>query len=962
MHTWQQKFILASFIKILIFSDSYAASAANIQTQHCVQCGSIMLGAAHIDFNAIRWAGGDTPGVLRLTTPAESFGFTGTSLYLTDPGRDNQWKFKSSSEVVVSNPNRFGSSIHHFFAPNQAGTINANHLYTLLDPSDSRMASVQGSGIPDNEINPALTLVIQADINVCPQQAVCPVNILTGQTITFTVTPQVHLDLVPAGVSESPQYLFVELLAREHNTNCFQIAPTFTDRGLTENSFEPDDYFHYMQGSGPNHAPEACIRYYPFLVSADKSFQFQVINQRDTDGGYVQYDFHVRGHYDPSNPHRWPGSQKSFQLRTTTSAPTHLPTAQFTLEQHNNNVLSLNAAESTTPNGNLVEYQWHFNPPLPEGGTLSRATAMTEVAITQSGTYQITLTVIDNIGSRAQSASQSVTIQTQPVSAEFTAQPLVDTPLTVQLDASGSQAPGNTITQYEWTTPGQAPQHSQLAFFTFDQAGSYPITLTVTAANGSSSQTTQTITVWNLPTASIRLQQGDQQQGHAPHSITLIPIASADNAHNRTLSAYEWLINGVGVQAGLGIPTALTHEFAAGSHQVELKVSDDKNGIAFSAPQTITVWRPPVAQFTAESNERVVQLTSTSKVDERLSIQAYQWQITNQDGQIIQPPIENGKQPAQIELTVAGTYEVALQITDSQNAQAISPTQTVSVEASKAIIAKFAEALLFAPAIVKLDASTSYTTHQNGISDYTWAVDYTLFETPEEDTLPYRVLFEDNTEPSTRWFELLQPGDYRIRLTVTNDAVNDTTCDNITVLAPDSAEVTYPSLDDEYCHAWIATPTTVTSFADSHFRGGISLDGEPFENNIVLSKMNNPSIEIAARILVAPEHVGQQADILIALKHNDFSAWYLKKPIPGIPFPFDLWAGQALTDIDLAHATAFDTQSLTQIMDIPIFKGTLDPLAGTYTLYIGYRLIESDSVNIIFNPKPIQFEIQGASQ
>ena len=113
------------------------------------------------------------------------------------------------------------------------------------------------------------------------------VSAQTSNEITFTVTPQVAQDRVPAAVAPV-QHVIVEVTAKEINTNCSSKV-AFLDTIVTPESFVAEDYFHILEESYNRN----CQRRYAFLMSVDKPLQLKTTNQRVTEGGFVEYTFNV---------------------------------------------------------------------------------------------------------------------------------------------------------------------------------------------------------------------------------------------------------------------------------------------------------------------------------------------------------------------------------------------------------------------------------------------------------------------------------------------------------------------------------------------------------------------------------------------------------------------------------------------------------------------------------------------
>ncbi|MGY1809661.1 PKD domain-containing protein [Blastococcus sp. SYSU D00669] len=168
------------------------------------------------------------------------------------------------------------------------------------------------------------------------------------------------------------------------------------------------------------------------------------------------------------------------------------PTASFT-QQVSDLTLSVNAAASTDTDGQITAYQWNW------GDNSTGTGAQATHAYTAPGTYTVTLTVRDDDGATA-STSRQVTVtapaENQPPVAAFTS---TANGLSVSFDASGSTDDGG-VTGWEWTfgadgTSTQGPTTTH----TFSAPGTYPVTLTVTDAEGLEDDVTKTITVSDTP-------------------------------------------------------------------------------------------------------------------------------------------------------------------------------------------------------------------------------------------------------------------------------------------------------------------------------------------------------------------------------------------------------------------------------------------------------------------------------
>ncbi|MCP4699648.1 MAG: hypothetical protein GY862_22780 [Gammaproteobacteria bacterium] len=297
----------------------------DIRAGHCTNCGRYLLGSARVDFESIQWVGREAATILRAVENNTAFGFTGTPSYQINAPVPNVWLMETPSAAALPTPQSGGSaSAAHYFAPERPGLASSTAQYLAQTPPQSpatKNVAVQGEGVADNENTPAITLDIAvrgaSKQEPCSGQAQCDeLQVPGGGVITFVVTPRINPGLVPPGVSPV-EYVVVEVLAMDKVPGSRNSDLSFVDRCPTPNSFLPRQFFHCLHGGGPNRMPVMCTRQVTFMASPNHSFEYQISNQRDTDKGYVEYTFVIRGHYDPNNPARWPGSRKTFRVKTS---------------------------------------------------------------------------------------------------------------------------------------------------------------------------------------------------------------------------------------------------------------------------------------------------------------------------------------------------------------------------------------------------------------------------------------------------------------------------------------------------------------------------------------------------------------------------------------------------------------------------------------------------------------------
>jgi PKD repeat protein len=171
------------------------------------------------------------------------------------------------------------------------------------------------------------------------------------------------------------------------------------------------------------------------------------------------------------------------------------PSADFTFSPSNpamNQDIQFNGSTSRAGTGHtLVRYDWNFGSGSPQSGV-----AVTK-AYDTAGTYNVTLTVTDEVGQSA-TIAKSVTIgNTGSLTASFTMSP--SNPRvgnTVNFNGSGSTAaPGFTITSYAWDFGDGTTATGATSSHVYGLAATYIVRLTITDSAGRTTFSTQNLTV-----------------------------------------------------------------------------------------------------------------------------------------------------------------------------------------------------------------------------------------------------------------------------------------------------------------------------------------------------------------------------------------------------------------------------------------------------------------------------------
>jgi PKD repeat protein len=172
------------------------------------------------------------------------------------------------------------------------------------------------------------------------------------------------------------------------------------------------------------------------------------------------------------------------------------PTASFVYSPTSpviNEPVYFNAAQSTDPDGSISSYQWNFG----DGNNVSSQENQVEHTYDTSGTYTVVLVVTDdseNTGSV--SKTLTVTDNSTPIASFVFSPTSPSAGDEVTFDASPSKDPDGGVLTYFWSFGDSgATSTDMIAKHTYNDVGTYNVSLTVEDEDGNTATTTQAVTV-----------------------------------------------------------------------------------------------------------------------------------------------------------------------------------------------------------------------------------------------------------------------------------------------------------------------------------------------------------------------------------------------------------------------------------------------------------------------------------
>jgi PKD repeat protein len=342
---------------------------------------------------------------------------------------------------------------------------------------------------------------------------------------------------------------------------------------------------------------------------------------------------------------------------------------------------------SHDPDGTITGYIWDFG-----DGNRARASRVDGSVMAHvynaAGTYQVRLTVTDDGGLSA-TATHTIVIQdpapNRPPVAQINGPARVLVGETAIFDSGGSHDPDGVIVSYVWDFgDGNQARSSQPAdstvAHTYNSAGTYQVSLTVTDDGGLSATANHTIVVEEVipnqpPVAAII--------GPDSALVGETVIFDSGNSHDPdgAIVSYVWDFgDGKPSRAVNSGASTVAHTYnTAGAYQVSLTVTDD-GGLSAMATHIIVIEgiapnQPPQAVINGPTTAAAGQMVSfdgSSSSDPDGTIASYAWDFG--DG-----ATASGENVTH-QYNSAGQYNVALIVTDDGGSSDRS-TYTILVEA-----------------------------------------------------------------------------------------------------------------------------------------------------------------------------------------------------------------------------------------------------------------------------------------
>jgi len=437
-------------------------------------------------------------------------------------------------------------------------------------------------------------------------------------------------------------------------------------------------------------------------------------------------------------------------------------------------------ASNSTDNVVIVEYSWTFRI---DGKDMTVFGPVANYIFRDVGLYNVRLTLEDSSGNINSTIVVVIVRDPEGPKADAGYDFTLDQGDNAVLDGSGSTDLGG-ISAWDWTFEYDGETitlQGRVTDFTFDLAGEYDITLTVTDVDGNTNVDLVRVTIMDTepPVADagndIDIEEGEE--------LVLIGSASTDNVG---ITLWSWtirqgIIDVVGQETGETVPMTLD----IGLYDVTLRVMDAAGNEDYDTiTLTVREMEAPVADAgddtTVEAgDEHTFDGTGTTSDD---AIESYTWTVHNDTGDVVL----DGAEPW-LTFVIPGEYLVTLTVVDT-NGSSDTDTVTITVVDTTPPVSR--------PTIKEVDDSNrrildgSESLDVVGVVNWTWEV---VFE--NEITLLYGPTVDLHRR---------DPGDYQITLTVRDAAGNE---------AYEGVTITIEEDETQFSYLWLGIVAVIAAIA-----------------------------------------------------------------------------------------------------------------------------------------------------
>ena len=356
-------------------------------------------------------------------------------------------------------------------------------------------------------------------------------------------------------------------------------------------------------------------------------------------------------------------------------------------------------------------YEWSYRAPNGSIATNVASGPTPQITLSSAGGYTVWVAVSDASGGMVTGVSHVTVAAATTPTAGFSYSTQTSVPVrggAVSFLSSSTPSGSQSITSTSWTFGDGATASGTSVSHTYASAGTYTVTVKVTQTGGQSSQSSQSISVRNPPSATIGWSPSSPVAGSSL-SFSAGAVAGAGS-----ISAYAWSFG----DAASSTASAPSHTYAAaGTRTVTLTVTQS-DGLKTTVSRSITVAAPPQPPTVSFSDSTATpvptpgsQVSFTSVATPGAgAITAYRWTFGDGGASTAADPPHT--------YATAGSYTVTLTVTQTGGLTAAT-SATVTVSARPTVDFTWSARAPYPHSAIPFTATVS--PGAGSISSYSWS-------------------------------------------------------------------------------------------------------------------------------------------------------------------------------------------------------------------------------------------------
>ena len=240
--------------------------------------------------------------------------------------------------------------------------------------------------------------------------------------------------------------------------------------------------------------------------------------------------------------------------------------------------------DGTGSTGDIASSTWNFGDGASSTGLVASHT------YTTSGTYNVTLRVVDQAGAKSQASTiitaQPIIIPSEPPTAVLSSSTAAgNAPLNVTFNGTSSVAHNATMVSYNWTFGDGSYATGKTTSHTFTTAGTYYTQLTVIDSQGLSDTVSTPIIVIGSAPANVKpvaVIAAITPSGNEPLSFSFDGSQSSDP--DGSIAQYNWVFG----DGTTGSGKVAQHTYSsADTYTASLQVTDNRGGTATTSAKVV---------------------------------------------------------------------------------------------------------------------------------------------------------------------------------------------------------------------------------------------------------------------------------------------------------------------------------------------------------------------------------------